>query len=299
MAVHRFANQLPQPRAKRAVDRAVPRWPVEEARQASLQGGGLALLPAALGIHHRLDQPPAFQVLMHRLELRCVQPGVTNLVTISCSESQRLRSHSLVSNHEPNPATRTPAGEVTLLLRRLAEGDDNALNEVFPLVYEELRRISRGQRRRRGPLAPLDTTALIHEAYLRFAQRDQNVYNHRNHFYAVAATAMRQILLDVAKGRRRVKRGGEVEHQSLDAHDDIPDSPSAAVDQQAELMIALDQALERLGRLQERVRRVVDCRFFGGLTEAETAEALGVDARTIRRDWAKARAWLAVELELV
>ena len=189
---------------------------------------------------------------------------------------------------------------MTLLLRRLAEGDDNALNEIFPLVYAELRRISRGQRRRRGPLAPLDTTALIHEAYLRFAQRDRNVYTHRNHFYAVAATAMRQILLDVAKSQRRIKRGGEVEHQPLDFDDAVADTPpQSGIDQQAELMIALDQALERLGRLQERVRRVVDCRFFGGLTEAETAEALGVDARTIRRDWAKARAWLAVELDLV
>lgn len=180
-------------------------------------------------------------------------------------------------------------GEVTLLLERLADGEESALNELFPLVYTELRRIARGQRRRGAQSATLDTTALLNEAYLRFARLDHHLYSHRQHFFAVAARAMRQILLDEAKGRLRQKRGAGAGHDSLDPE-------QLRIDEQAEFMIALNSGLEKLGRVKERVRRVVEYRFFGGLTEAETAEVLGVDARTIRRDWAKGRAWLAMEL---
>ena len=175
------------------------------------------------------------------------------------------------------------------MLQRLALGEEQALDELFPQVYDALRQIARGQRRRRAPEATLGTTALIHEAYLRFAQSDEQVYAHREHFFAVAATAMRQILLDQAKRRVRLKRGGDVVHEELEPN-------LIGVDRQAELMLSLDQSLERLGQQEQRVRRVVDCRFFGGLSEQETATALGVDPRTVRRDWAKARAWLALEL---
>lgn len=187
---------------------------------------------------------------------------------------------------DPNPAS---DGAVTLLLERLAEGEEEVLDELFPIVYAELKKIARGQRRRRGSHLTLETTGLIHEAYLRFAKGEQHVYSHRQHFYAVAAKAMRQILLDEAKRRLRHKRGGGAQRASLD-----PDQ--LKIEQQAELMVALDQGLEKLGRIQERARRVVEYRFFGGLTEQETARAIGVDARTVRRDWAKARAWLALEL---
>lgn len=189
-------------------------------------------------------------------------------------------------------ATALPSeGEVTVLLQRLASGEDGALNEVFPMVYSELRRIASGQRHRRAGGTPIETTALIHEAYLRFARRDRNLYSHRQHFFAVAARAMRQILLDEARSRLRQKRGGEAHHESIDPE-------QLKIEEQAELMIALDRGLEKLGQIQERARQVVECRFFGGLTEEETAEVIGVDARTIRRDWAKARAWLAIELGL-
>ena len=189
---------------------------------------------------------------------------------------------------ETGPSSET-VRTVTQLLGRWADGERDVLDEVFPMLYAELRRIARGQRHRRGGDSTLDTTALIHEAYLRFAKHDEHFYSHRQHFFAVAARAMRQILLDEAKRRLRQKRGGGLQPTSLDAE-------ALKVEQQAELMLALDQGLEKLGRFQERARQVVECRFFGGLTEAETAEALGVDPRTVRRDWAKGRAWLAVEL---
>jgi RNA polymerase sigma factor (TIGR02999 family) len=178
--------------------------------------------------------------------------------------------------------------EITVVLQRLADGEKQALDELFPMVYAELRRIARGQRRQRGPGATLQTTALLHEAYLRFAKAGTQEYDHREHFYAVAAKAMRQILLDEARRRLRKKRGGDVERASIDLDE-------LRSDEQAEFMIALDQGLEKLGRLDERVRRVAELRYFCGLTEDEVAGVLDVNARTVRRDWAKAKAWLALE----
>lgn len=190
-----------------------------------------------------------------------------------------------MSDHVEAPAT----AEITVFLERLADGEPEALHELFPVVYDELRRIAHGQRRRGPQSAMLNTTALLNEAYLRFARQEHQVYNHREHFFAVAAKAMRRILIDEAKSRLREKRGRGADHVSLD-----PDE--LKVDQQAELLIALDQGLEKLGKFKERIRQVVEYRFFGGLTEEETAQVIGVDVRTIRRDWAKARAWLALEL---
>ena len=200
-----------------------------------------------------------------------------------------------VAQCAPMPERESPPppsdGSVTLLLLQLADGEEAALNELIPMIYAELRRIASGQRRRRGSSATLDTTALIHEAYLRFAKRDSHLYSNRQHFFAVAARAMRQILLDEARSRLRDKRGGGAQPESLDAE-------ALKTEEQAELMIALDRGLEKLGRLDERAKKVVEFRYFGGFTENETADHLGVDSRTVRRDWAKARAWLAVELGL-
>ncbi|MCG8457696.1 MAG: ECF-type sigma factor [Holophagales bacterium] len=182
-------------------------------------------------------------------------------------------------------------GDVTRLLERMAGGDRDALEEIFPIVYDDLRRIARGQRRRGRSSLTLDTTALLHEAYLRFARGNAKAYEHRQHFFAVAARAMRHILLDEAKRRLRQKRGAGADHTDRDPE-------QLEVTQQAELMIALDQSLEKLGQIQERARQVVECRYFGGLTEEETARALDIDPRTVRRDWAKARAWLAEDLHL-
>lgn len=177
------------------------------------------------------------------------------------------------------PAGGVPEGEITRLLHRWSVGEEGAFETLLPLVYDELHRIARGQRRRPGGGAgspTWGTTDLVHEACLRFVRLDRRVYHHREHFYAVAARAMRQILLDRAKHRRRLERGGGVERSPLD-----PDQ--LRLDEQADFVLSLNQSLERLGRLSPRVVRVVECRFFGGLSEAETARVVGVDGRTVRR----------------
>jgi len=179
--------------------------------------------------------------------------------------------------------------EITELLERHAGGDGEALGELLPIVYEDLRRLARSQRRRmRGDSATLDTTALVHEAYLRFARSD-GAFAHRGHFFAVAAAAMRQLIVDEARARRRSKRGGGERPLTLDDHD-LP------IDERTDLVLAVDEALGRLERLSPRLRAVVELRFFLGLSEEESAAALGVTDRTVRRDWTKARAWLQVEL---
>lgn len=190
----------------------------------------------------------------------------------------------------PSPPGR-PGSDVTMLLERLADGEGTAFDELLPLVYSELRRIARGQRRRGGDRPAFHTTELVHEAYLRFAKRDQQVYSHREHFFAVAAMAMKQILLDEARSRLSQKRGGKARRETLDPQE-------LKIDQQAEFAVALDLSLQKLGQVTTRARRVVEYRYYGGLTEEETARVIGVDVRTVRRDWAKARAWLTVELGL-
>ncbi|MEM8932746.1 MAG: ECF-type sigma factor [Acidobacteriota bacterium] len=185
------------------------------------------------------------------------------------------------------------AKTITLQLQRWAAGEPDAFDELLPLVYAELRRIARGQRRRASPSALGDvtsaTTDLVHEAFLRFAHKDRQCYAHREHFYAVAAKAMRHILLDQAKRRATAKRGRRPERVALDPE-------RLQLDEQAEFLLALHQSLERLETVSPRAGRVVELRYFGGLTEGETARVLGVDGRTVRRDWAKARLWLAETL---
>ena len=178
---------------------------------------------------------------------------------------------------------------VTQLLERLRSGDRAALDALLPLVYDELRRIARGQRQRLGSSLTVNTTALVHEAYLKLVKDRARHYSDRSHFFAVAATAMRQLLIDEAKRHAAKKRGSGRRPISLDSVD-------VGIEGQAESLLELDRALDKLGQVSPRLLRVVECRFFGGLTETETAAALAVTDRTIRRDWAKARAWLAVEM---
>ena len=180
--------------------------------------------------------------------------------------------------------------DITRLLAAHRDGDENALKQLLPLVYRDLQQLSRRQLRqgRYGPT--LDTTSLVHEAYLKLAASDSPSWEHRGHFFAVASIAMRQIIVDYARHSRAQKRGGDQPLERLDGVD-------IAVEQQAGPLLALDAALDRLRALDERLPRIVECRFFTGLTSEETAEALGVSLRTVERDWKRARAWLRHELD--
>jgi len=175
------------------------------------------------------------------------------------------------------------------LLRDLSQGRREALDRLVPVVYDELRRIAHGQLRREDAGHTLNTTALVHEAYLKLVDLRAVQWQDRMHFFAVAARVMRQVLIDYARGRKRGKRGGDAVRIPL-AHD-----LDAAVEQ-PELLLELDEALTRLEALNERQCRVVECRTFAGLSVEETAQALGVSPATVKRDWTFSRAWLHREL---
>jgi RNA polymerase sigma factor (TIGR02999 family) len=163
------------------------------------------------------------------------------------------------------------------------------MDQLFPLVYDELRRMAHRALQRERPDHTLGTTGLIHESYLKLVDQTRAGWRDRAHFYAVAALAMRRILVDYARRHRRSKRGGGRRAVSLN-------ESAVSLDERAENLLALDEALNRLGELNPRLGRIVEFRFFGGLTEQEIAEALGVTTRTVKRDWAKARGWLYEEL---
>jgi RNA polymerase sigma factor (TIGR02999 family) len=177
----------------------------------------------------------------------------------------------------------------TELLLRTGAGEAGAVERMFPLVYDELRRIAHRHLTRESTGRTLSTTELVHEAYIKLIDQTRVEWQGRAHFLGVAAIAMRRILVDRARGRARLKRGGAQAPVPLESLD-------LGTDERADLVVALDEALDRLRELDDRQARVVECRFFGGMTEEETAEALGVGLRTARRDWAKARMWLYAEL---
>ena len=177
----------------------------------------------------------------------------------------------------------------TDLLLRAGAGEAGAVASMFPLVYEELRRLAHRHLCREPTGRTLGTTELVHEAYLRLIDQTRVQWTGRAHFMGVAATAMRRILVDRARARRSLKRGGALAPVSLDAL-------NLGTDERADLLVALDEALCRLRELGARQARVVECRFFGGMTEEETAEALGIGLRTAKRDWAKAKSWLFREI---
>jgi RNA polymerase sigma factor (TIGR02999 family) len=181
------------------------------------------------------------------------------------------------------------SGEITQILGKARRGDRQALDEVFSLVYDEIRRIAHDQLRRVDGGHTLSTTAVVHEAYLKLVRSPGIPWEDRAHFYAVAATAMRQILLNHARDRVAKKRGGGVKPFPLDEVD-------APIDTRAEELVELGGALEKLTALDARMARVVDLRFFGGLSVEETARVLGVADRTVKRDWQTARAFLYREL---
>jgi RNA polymerase sigma factor (TIGR02999 family) len=182
-----------------------------------------------------------------------------------------------------------PSSAATDLLLQSCAGDPTALADVVPLVYDELRRLAHRQLQRETKGQTLSTTALVHEAYIRLIDQTRVQWNGRAHFMAIAATAMRRILVDRARSHRSLKRGGPRRRVSLD-------SIQLPAEDRAEVLLALNDALDRLHQLNARQAKVVECRFFGGMTEEETAEALGIGLRTAKRDWAKARGWLYQEI---
>ncbi len=185
---------------------------------------------------------------------------------------------------------------VTGLLRRLRAGEHQAFDALFTLIYEELHEVAGRQRRRWKETETLNTTALVNEAYLRLANQSAPQWQNRAHFLAVASTAMRQILLDYAKRKRTTKRGGKHPHLSLHEIEAALKGNGDPSDAGSEALIALDDALRRLEEHDARQSRIVECRFFGGMTIRETAEALGIAPATVKRGWAMAQAWLYREL---
>jgi len=183
----------------------------------------------------------------------------------------------------------TEAGEVTVLLKQLAGGDREALGDLVPLVYDQLKVIARRQMANEPAGHTLNATAVIHEAYLRIAELERIQWGDRAHFFAVASQAMRRVLVNHANRRKTLKRGGDRRRVELT---ELADADGL----DAMMMMALDRALNRLEAVDERQVRVVECRFFGAMSIEETAAALNVSVATVKRDWAMARAWLNREL---
>ena len=180
--------------------------------------------------------------------------------------------------------------EVTLLLHEWRQGDQAALDKLMPLVYTELRRLAHMYMAHEKPDHTLRTTALVNEAYLRLVELKQVQWQDRVHFFAVSATMMRRVLVEFARSRRSRKRGGEVRRVEFD------EAAMPSIKPDADF-IALEDALNALAVIDPRGARVVELRFFGGLTVEETAEALGVSDKTVMRDWELARVWLLHELK--
>lgn len=200
-----------------------------------------------------------------------------------------LPGRDAIPPHRPARAhksvRRDSSNQVTTLLCRWREGDREALEELMPLVYEELRRLAHHYLSRERSDHTLQSTALVHEAYLRLAGQNPPEWQNRAHFFGIAARIMRQILMEYARTRGAAKRGGGACRVTLDDSFSIPDQIGLDV-------VALDRALTELSALDEQQGRIVELRFFGGLTIEDTSEVLGVSPATVKRDWITARAWL-------
>jgi RNA polymerase sigma factor (TIGR02999 family) len=181
--------------------------------------------------------------------------------------------------------TKSSQGELTQLLVQWSNGDQDALNKLMPLVYDELRRLARSYLRRERPDHTLQPTALIHEVYLRLVDHKNFRWQDRAHFFAVVAQSMRRVLIDHARGHSAAKRGGSELKISLDEAIGLPQARNLD-------LVALDDALNALALVDQQQSRIVELRFFGGLSIEETAEVLGISAATVKRDWVVAKAWL-------
>lgn len=175
--------------------------------------------------------------------------------------------------------------DITAILNEASAGDESAVNRLMPLVYDELRALAQSYLRSERPDHTLQATALVHEAYVRLVKQEEVQWRNRAHFFAVAAQAIRRILVDHARGHQRAKRGGDRQRLLLD------ENVAAAAERDLDL-VALDEALQALSQLHPRQAQIVELRFFGGLSLEEAAEYLKVSPRTVEGDWAMARAWL-------
>ena len=197
---------------------------------------------------------------------------------------------------QPGSSDPSPTTTVDHLLHLLAEGDREAFNKLLPLVYDELHHLAGQHRRRWSGDETLNTTAIVHEAYLRLAGAPQPSWRSQPHFMAVASRAMRHILLDHARQQQRQKRGGNQERIPWHEVEAALKSGGNPADARAEALIALDEALRRLEQHDTRQSRIVECRFFGGMSLEETGDALGISPATVKRGWTMAQAWLHREL---
>ena len=195
-----------------------------------------------------------------------------------------MRSHT-----EEELLPQSPARDVTELLLAWREGDSSALDALMPVVYGELRRLAHRNLRQGSSDCLLQTTALVHEAYLRLLGSSRVSWQNRAHFFALSAKLMRRVLVDAVRTRRAQKRGGHSPHVSIDGVDGVSDTRHPS-------LVALDEALTALAVIDARKARVVELRYFGGLSEAEVGEVLGVSLATVERDWRIARLWLSREL---
>lgn len=179
--------------------------------------------------------------------------------------------------------------DITALLVDWSRGDKTALDKLFPLVERELHRLAHSYMRRENPDHTLQTTALVNEAYLRLVDQKNTRWQNRAHFFGIAAQIMRRILMNYARDRKRMKRGGDAIQVSLSEVDLVSGTKASE-------LLALDEALDRLSTIDERKAKVVEFRYFGGLSVEETAEVLKVSSITVMRDWNMAKAWLAREI---
>jgi len=186
-------------------------------------------------------------------------------------------------------ADTSPSSTITDCLVALRGGDRDAMDVLFPAVYDQLRAIAHNALRGERPDHTLGTTGLVHEAWFKLVDQTRVEVRDRSHFFRVAARAMRQILVDYARRRGAVKRGGRLRPMTLE-DGEVP------AEERAEALIAVDEALERLAAHDAALARVVECRFFAGLSEEETAEATGASLRTVQRQWRRAKAWLYREV---
>jgi RNA polymerase sigma factor (TIGR02999 family) len=189
----------------------------------------------------------------------------------------------------PTSAVRTASGDITHLLQRHRAGDRSAFDVLVPLIYDRLRRMARWQLSRAWSLETLSPTSVVHEAYMQLSRETRVDWQSRSHFFGISARVMRRIVVDYARRRNALKRGAARPRVSVDAID-VP------VENRLELVLGVDEVLDMLEGFNPRLARIVECRFFAGMTEEETAEALQIPLRTAQREWARARAWLLKEL---